>query len=174
MTIHLRNVVPEDAASLAHILVTASDVTFRGIVPDKCLEFTEAESSANWQNMLTEGLPAGDFMVIAQLESGPVVGYVWGGPRPDDALYRGELRQINVLPEHHGRGIGRLLVREVAHRLTEQGIHSMLVEVLRDNPNRAFYERLGGVFVFERPYNWDGVILPSYAYGWTDTRSLVI
>ncbi len=173
MTIHLREVTPNDAEALAHILITAGESAFRGIVPDICLQFTEAQSAANWKEFFREGFSRGDFMLIAETEAGAAVAYAWGGTRADDSLYPGELRQISVLPDYHRQGIGRLLVREVARRLSEQGIHSMLVEVLRDNPNRAFYERLGGVFVFERPYDWDGYITPMYAYGWTDTRALL-
>jgi ribosomal protein S18 acetylase RimI-like enzyme len=173
MTIHLRDVRPDDAEALAHVLITATDASFRGIVPDACLTFTEVESAANWRRMLTtEGVPANEFLVVAETDAGVVVGYTWGGPRPDDPMYRGEVRLLFVLPEYHRQGIGRMLVREVARRLAEQGIHSMLVEVLRDNRNRAFYERIGGVFVFERPYDWDGVVMQSYAYGWTDTQVL--
>jgi ribosomal protein S18 acetylase RimI-like enzyme len=170
----IRDVVPEDAAALAHVLITANEAAFRGRVPDQCLEFTEAESAANWQRMLVQlGLPAGDFMIVAQTSTALVVGYAWGGPRTQDTVYSGELRQLYVLPAYQRRGIGRRLVCHVAGRLAEQGLHSLRVEVLQVNPNRVFYERLGGTFVSQHPYDWDGVILPMYVYGWADSRSFL-
>lgn len=170
--ITLRDIVPGDAGALAHVLITAEQQTFRGLVPDPCLEFTEAESAANWQQFLTEGLPNGDFMIAAHTETGEVIGYTWGGPY-DDPTYRGELHQIAVLPEYQGYGVGRRLVGEVARRLAEQHIHSMRVEVLHVNPNRAFYERLGAALVAEGVYDWDGFSLPNCIYGWTTIQALI-
>lgn len=173
MAISLRDVVPDDADALAHVLIPSNNHAFQGRVPEVCLEFTEAESSANWKRMLDEGLPDGDFMVVA-MTAGMVVGYTWGGPNTKDMRYAGELRQIAVLPTYQGQGIGRQLVCYVAQRLAdEQDIHSMLVEVLHINPNRAFYERLGAQYVSERPYEWDGVPFVMDAYGWADTGALL-
>ena len=167
----LRPVGPSDAAALAHILVTANERAFRGIVPDQCLNFTEPQSAANWHRALTAGLPPDDFFVLIERADEPPVGYVWAGPS-DDAGFRGQLRQINILPAYQRQGIGRLLVREAAAHLVARGIQSLWVETLRCNPNRLFYERLGAQYLGERPYDWDGVILPMCRYGWSDTRPL--
>ena len=160
----LRPVCPSDAASLAHILVTANERAFRGIVPDRCLEFTEAQSTANWYRCLTGDVPPDDFFVLVERAGDPPAGYVWAGPS-SDASYRGQLRQINILAAHQRQGIGWLLVGEAAVHLAARGIHSLWVETLRCNPNRAFYERLGAQFLSERPHDWDGVILPMCRYG---------
>src|SRR5690348_4910997 len=90
MSWKLRPVGPTDAAVLAHILVTANERTFRGIVPDQCLDFTEAQSTANWHRTLTAGIPRGDFFVLIEAAGDQPAGYVWAGPS-DDASYRGQL-----------------------------------------------------------------------------------
>ena len=171
----LRDVRSDDAGTLAHILVTANLATFRGLVPEQCLTFTEAESAANWSRSLSAGLPPSAFMYLVEEGThGRVIGYGWAGPTESDRTFRAELRQINLLPEYQRRGIGRLLVRKIARRLhDEQGIDSLRVEVLRCNPNRPFYERLAARFVCERPHDWDGVTLPMCLYGWPDTRVLL-
>lgn len=172
MNVTLRDVTPDDAEALAHVLITAGESAFRGLVPDQCLTFTEAESAANWRRFLGgEGVPEADIFVVAVVD-GEVVGYVWGGPNDKDQVYGGELRQIQILPEYQGRGVGRKLVAYVAEKLASQKIYSMRVEVMCVNPNRAFYERLGAKYVSEHPYDWDGVIMPSCVYGWADTRGL--
>ncbi|HYI24670.1 MAG TPA: GNAT family N-acetyltransferase [Thermomicrobiales bacterium] len=168
----LRDVHVGDADALAHILIMSNEGAFRGRVPDHCLTFTEAESGANWRRTLNEGLPREDFLVVAEPPGLAPVGYAWGGPRDDDPAYRGELRQIAVLPSAQNQGIGRRLVRYVADRLAAQGIHSMRVEVLRINPNRGFYERLGAHVLAEHDYDWDGIVLPMCVYGWANTQSL--
>jgi ribosomal protein S18 acetylase RimI-like enzyme len=170
----LREVVASDADALAHVLIAANEHAFRGRVPDVCLKFSEAESSANWRRTLEEGLPVGDFIVVAATAAGKVVGFAWGGANMKGTLYAGELRQLAVLPAYQRQGIGRQLVCYVVQRLVEtQLIYSMRVEVLHVNPNRAFYERLGGKFVSEHPYDWDGVSLTMDTYGWMDTSKLL-
>ena len=172
MPLRLRPVTPSDAAALAHILTTANAHAFRGIVPDQCLAFTEAESAANWQRTLDNGIPPGEIFDLVEGPDDQPVGYVWARPS-DDATYHARLGQIMILPSHQRQGIGRSLVQHAARHFADQGIRSMDVEVLRCNPNRAFYERLGARHLDERPYDWDGVILPMCRYGWTDTGPLV-
>ena len=176
---HIRDITLDDIPALANLTINSMQETFRGIVPDTALQFTEAESAANWLKFLGgEGLGDRDFLVVAQAEDGQIVGYAWGGPSVDEreyvetSVYAGELRQIATLPAYQRRGVGRILVRYVAARLSEQGIHSLRVEVLRENPNREFYERMGGQYIGQRPYDFDGIPMVMYCYGWKDTRSL--
>lgn len=170
--INLRDVLPSDAPALAHIVCTANEYAFRGLVPDHCLEFSEAESATNWQRTLSAGLPDGDFMLMAVIPNGQVVGYAWAGVNDKDALFQAELRQLMVLPAYQRQGIGKQLVSHAAKRLLKQCYRSMRVEVLRINPNRAFYERLGAKYQSEFPYEWDGVPLISCVYGWHALDSL--
>jgi GNAT superfamily N-acetyltransferase len=169
----VRDVRAGDAEALGHILITANEAAFRGRVPDQCLTFTEAESAANWRRTLVAGLPPEDVLVVAERSGGPPVGYAWGGPY-DEPEYRGELRQVAVLPSAQGNGIGHRLVRHVARRLAAINIRSLRVEVLLVNPNRQFYERLGARYLSAYDFDWDGVVLPMAVYGWPDTTSLCV
>jgi ribosomal protein S18 acetylase RimI-like enzyme len=167
--ISIRDANPDDADSLAHVLISAMQGAFRGLVPEYCLQWPN--SAANWRQSLTEGLGDDTFLIAAQTAD-TVVAYAMGG-RSDDPTYRGELKQLMVLPSHQRQGIGRLLACETARRLAALGIESMCVKVLKANPHRLFYERLGGVFVREAVYDWDGVPMPEYTYGWKDVQQLV-
>ncbi len=169
-----RDVVATDASGLARVLVNANERAFRGRVPDRCLEFTETESAHNWQRFFdNDSLPSGDFLIVAEANPFGVVAYTWGGACPADEQYRGEVRQLAVHPDYQGQGIGRRLVQMVAERLARRDCHSLRVDVLEVNPNRAFYERLGAVYVAQGPYDWDGEQLTSYTYGWRDTATLI-
>jgi GNAT superfamily N-acetyltransferase len=169
----IRNVTPADAEALGHILVTTNATTFRGIVPEQCLRFTEAESAANWRRSLAAGLPASDYFLVACDERGTPIGYAWGGTCVDpNQPPAGELKQIMLLPTHQRRGLGRLLVHRIAQHLEMHGVDRMRVEVLRINPHRGFYERLGARYISERPYDWDGVTMSMCLYEWPDTREL--
>jgi ribosomal protein S18 acetylase RimI-like enzyme len=171
MKILVREAIPEDAEAIAEVMITAMRSAFQGIVPEHCLEWPD--SAAKWKKTLANGFEAGVFLDMALAENGLVVGYVMSGPTQSDDLYRGEVLQLSVLPDYQRQGIGSLLMRHAASRLATQGIHSLCVKVMQINPNRIFYERLGGQYVSEHPYDWDGVIFSECVYGWADTRELV-
>jgi len=52
------------------------------------------------------------------------------------------LDYISLLPEYQRRGIGTALVQELLRQATEAGV-SVRLNVLRSNPARRLYERLG-------------------------------
>jgi GNAT superfamily N-acetyltransferase len=86
--------------------------------------------------------------------------------------FDGELGAIYLLASHQKRGAGAALVRRIAAVLSTRSFRSMVVWVLKANPSRGFYERMGGVLVAEQGIEIGGVTLPEVAYGWTDVRSL--
>lgn len=171
MNILVRGAMPEDAEAIARVMIGAMRSAFDGLVPERNLEWPN--SAADWKKTLTKGFEAGGFLDVAQAENGLVVGYVMSGPTQNNDLYHGEIMHIHVLPGYQGQGIGSLLMRHAASRLAVQGIHSLCVKVMCVNPNRVFYERLGGEYVREQPYDWDGVIFSECMYGWIDTQRLV-
>lgn len=105
---------------------------------------------------------------------GPVIGCALGGPQPDDPQFRGELYLLGVLSAYQRQGVGRHLIGAVAARLLRQDIQSMQVAVLTINPNRSFYERLGGQYLSERPYDWNGVQFSEAIYGWSEITCLLM
>lgn len=48
----------------------------------------------------------------------------------------------------------------------ERGCNSMMVWVLKDNPARGFYERLGGGYLYEKTIEIGKDTLVEAAYGW--------
>jgi len=138
MTYHIRAATPADAPALADTVMEPMITTFRGRVPDRCLSWlTKEESIANWRRWFQSDGSDGEFLLVAELMERSVVGCALGGPQPDDPRLHGELYLLGVLSAYQRHGIGRDLVRAVAAR-------SMRVCVLTINPNRSFYERLGG------------------------------
>lgn len=174
MIYHIRDAVPDDAPALADSVIEPIITGFRGRVPDQCLSWlTKDESITNWQQWFRSDRNDGQFLLAAELMEGSVVGCALGGPQPEDPQFHGELYLLNVLSAYQRRGIGRHLVGAVAARLLEQGIQSMRVGVLTINPDRYFYERLGGQYISERPYDWNGVFLTEAFYGWSDITCLL-
>ena len=67
-------------------------------------------------------------------------------PRPVRriAVGSGEVETLYLLDDYRDRGLGRRLMRAMAAHLAAVGCRSVVLWVLRDNPTRWFYQRLGG------------------------------
>ncbi len=58
-----------------------------------------------------------------------------------------ELEKINVLREHKGMGIGKLALRDVFKKVTDDGKKNLFLSVIDTNKNAiTFYEKLGFKF----------------------------
>jgi len=178
--IHFRRATIDDAPELARVLTETNKATFRGLVPDKCLTSpTREESETNWRRALSAGgLEQGKFLIVGEhvASSGApagLVGYVLAGGTAELDGYDRELNVLMVDVPWQRRGIGRKLVAQAAAELQRQGATSMLVGVQVDNPNRAFYERLGGRPVGRRPLEWAGYHTEEILYGYDDISPLI-
>lgn len=60
---------------------------------------------------------------------------------------RTHIQKIYVLPEAQGKDIGRMLMRDMEKRATEEGARKMTLNVNRSNKARNFYARLGYAIV---------------------------
>lgn len=78
------------------------------------------------------------------VRDGEDVGVLTVEERPDEIL----LSQIYILPAHQGQGIGTALIRSALQRGAALGLPVRL-RVLRGNPARRLYERLGFVVTEE-------------------------
>ena len=57
-----------------------------------------------------------------------------------------KLSQIQIVPEHQGKGIGEQILRRVLADAA-QHVDTVALSVLKANPARALYERLGFIIV---------------------------
>jgi ribosomal protein S18 acetylase RimI-like enzyme len=75
---------------------------------------------------------------------------------------------LYVAPDWQNQGIGRRLLIALFRRLVAAGRRSAILWVLRDNPSRFFYERLGAHQVRRKALAIDGTAIEAIAYGWED------
>jgi ribosomal protein S18 acetylase RimI-like enzyme len=174
----LRPAEPSDAPDIARVHVASWRSTYRGLLPDAYLDAMDAGHYAGrWHRTLLDRL--GQAVVLVAEEEGQVVGFASGGPERDgDERYEGELYAIYLLDEFHGRGLGRALTEAIASALADRDVTSMVVWVLRDNAAaRGFYERLGGVYLRQRPLDLGtqgGLDALEVSYLWADTRATLL
>jgi ribosomal protein S18 acetylase RimI-like enzyme len=81
--------------------------------------------------------------------------------------------EIYMGPGFERRGVGRRLAGAVARRLAADGLRSVLLWALADNPYRRFYEALGGTPAFEQEITIEGQSLKEIGYGWPDIQTLI-
>jgi GNAT superfamily N-acetyltransferase len=164
----------DDAADIARVHVASWRTTYSGLLPDRYLDAMDTRDyEESWARTIRD--PFRRSVVFVAEEAGRVVGFAsCGQERDGDARYDGELYAIYLLREAQRRGHGRALVEAAAAALALRGMTSMVVWVLRGNaPARAFYERLGGAYLRERPLDMGlDIVVPEVAYMWSDTAAL--
>jgi ribosomal protein S18 acetylase RimI-like enzyme len=163
MAFRLRNATDADVPALAALHVQTFNETHRDGRPGgPSCELRELQ----WR----EAFAVNDgswFCFLIEDDAGRLVGFAKGtlhdGGVPG---FSGELNKIYVLRRHHRRGLGRLLLCNVARRFLERDVTTMLLFGEASNPSNGFYERFGA----ERLYGEGGEFRG--AYGWRDLHSL--
>lgn len=173
MVVNIRPATPADARGIARVHVESWRTTYRSALPDDFLRnLSVDEREQIWGRSLVDPRPA-SFIAIAEDENGMIVGFSsCGKERSDDGVYDGEIYALYLLLEHQRMGIGRMLVDASVEWMISQGMKSMLIWVLRENPSRNFYEALGGLPVGEKTITIGGVDLIDVAYGWKELKGV--
>jgi GNAT superfamily N-acetyltransferase len=163
-----------DARGIARVLVDAWQTTYAGLMPAEFLASFDYDQHEAGTRQHLENLPASAAVFVAVNESGGVVG-VAHVRESNTGLrdFSDELDAIYVSPSVQRRNVGRRLLQAVVRWLQDRGHRSMFLWVLRDNPYRQFYERLGGELMSEqRRDEFGGASVVSVAYGWRDLDAL--
>jgi ribosomal protein S18 acetylase RimI-like enzyme len=108
-----------------------------------------------------------DVLVAVDAE-GVILGFGSCGPSRSERHFPGEVFTLYVAPDAQNRGIGRRLLIALFRRLAASGLDAAIIWVLRANPARFFYERLGGRIVSHKPIPVGGSRVAALAYGWPD------
>ncbi|WP_328474977.1 GNAT family N-acetyltransferase [Actinoplanes sp. NBC_00393] len=136
-----------DSQALAVVQTRTSQQVYRGVMPAAYLDRLDTSRRRQvWQQLLeSERHPAGT-LVLDDAADG-VVGFVNVAPSSDadtDPGVVGEVRAVYVLPQHWGRGAGRLLMDAGLRRLADAGYRQVILWVLEANHRaRRFYEAAG-------------------------------
>jgi ribosomal protein S18 acetylase RimI-like enzyme len=171
--VHIREARISDAESIAQVRVDSWRTTYRGLLEDEYLEnMTPEQYVQMWRNIIVAGGAQG-YPYVVENSSGRIVGFILGGAdRNGSQIYDAELFAIYLLEEYQGQGLGSQLVSRLAQRLLKEGYNSMRVWVLAKNPARAFYETLGGEYLYQKTIFLGGENYAEAAYGWEELKTL--
>jgi ribosomal protein S18 acetylase RimI-like enzyme len=183
--ITIRRARPADAAAIGLVHVAAWRSAYPGLLPDAYLaRLSPLRQAAQYEQTIRAGLgvhvavaSGPDLPAGRDVPRGPlVIGFVTSGPaRVRPGLVppaEGEIETLYVLDDWRERGLGRRLMRAAAARLAADGCASAFVWVLRDNPSRWFYARLGGRPAAESTIRVGGELVAQTAYVWAPIGKL--
>ena len=173
--IRVRFAKPDDATAIAAVHVAGWRGAYAGILPDAYL----ARMSMRRQiEHYTAAIRSGGVLVaVVADEDAPsgtrVVGFSTVGVRPRGTrLADGEIETLYVLDDWRDQGVGRSLMLGGAEYLEERGCKSVFLWVLRDNPSRWFYQRMGGKLAMESDIVVGGKSIVQAAYVWNPIERL--
>ena len=103
----------------------------------------------------------------------PVLGFCSASRSRETNLGDGEIETLYMLDDYQNRGLGGQLLRNSARHLWQIGCRSVFIWVLRENPARYFYQRLGGKCIAEGTTRVGGEIYAQSAYAWDPIETLL-
>lgn len=164
--ITIRQARPADARDIARLDVETWRTTYAGMLSASYLVgLSERRREAGWRSVISQ--EPRDVRVAVD-SSATILGFGSCGPIRGDRSFAGEVFTLYVAPDWQNRGIGRRLLIALFRRLVAAGRHSAILWVLRDNPARFFYERLGAQQVSRKSLDVGGTVIGAAAYGWRD------
>ena len=180
--IAVRRARPSDAPLIGAVHVAAWRSAYPGILPEGYLAgLSVTRQAAYYDRQIRAG--SGVYVAIASGQDVPggagprLVGYTTvgrnGAVLPGGVRADGEVETLYVLDDWRDRGVGRRLIRTGAAHLAAAGSRAAFLWVLRNNPSRWFYQRLGGRPVAEADTRVAGVAVAQVAYAWDPIELLI-
>jgi ribosomal protein S18 acetylase RimI-like enzyme len=159
----------EDAAALGRVHVRAWQAAYRGgLMPDAYLDALSAEErTALWRQRLGGARSAQSTCLVAEDEETAVVGFVDVGAADDQAAgSTGEIRALNVDPDHWGAGAGCDLLAWAVETLDRSGFSQAVLWVHPQNARARRFYRVHGWSDdgLERRLDVLGVTVPETRY----------
>lgn len=161
----IRKATSSDLVGVAQVHVDSWQTSYRGLIPDRVLDdLSYSIKEKMWQDYLLHG--GINYLHVAE-DEGKVVGFVaFGENRRKNKKYQGEISALYILEGYQRQGLGSRLVKSAVQQLKEDGINSMIIWVLAENPAVEFYRSLGGEQVEEKILVIGGTDLDEIAFGW--------
>ena len=162
-SLQIRDAIAQDIPAIAELHVKTWADTYGSIRNPPGFQLRERQ----WREQFARDDGTWFCLVVAN-PAGELIGFAKGQRCPPDGLpgYAGELNKIYLLRQYQRLGIGRRLVGHVARRFLSQGIDTMVLFGIPQNPSCGFHETLGGERLCAKNGEFHG------AYGWTDLRKL--
>lgn len=179
--ISIRRARAADAPAIGDIHAQVWRSSYAGILPDAYLAGLSATRLAGFYQRAVQDRRDGHavFVAVAGGADAPggggstVVGFASGGRARRAGGAEGEVETLYLLEDWRERGAGRRLMRAMGAHLRAVGCRSAMLWVLRDNPSRWFYQRLGGKETAHEGIRVAGQGVEQVAFTWDPIESLL-
>lgn len=168
----IRKAVLEDAEGIAKVHVDSWRATYKEIIPSSYLnDLSYVQRTELWRSNI---LKAENYVVVAEEETGQIIGFADSWKRENNtAENSGDLTSIYLLEEYQGKGVGKMLLKELFNHFKEKGYEKIFVEVLEENKTRYFYEYYGAKLIDTSQIKIGGEILNELIYEWEDVDAVI-
>jgi ribosomal protein S18 acetylase RimI-like enzyme len=179
-SINYRKANISDLSGIVKVQVDTWKTAYQGIISERYIQSLSYEDKEeNWKQRL-ENPTHGAIIFIAEVDHYEIVGFALATLEkynpilaiPDHDRFKGELCAIYVLKGFQRKKIGTELVNLVLKHFKENDTNSMISWVLKENPSRRFYEKLGGVVLGEQSIEIGGIRYIEIAYGWENIETI--
>lgn len=164
--ITIRIARPGDAKRIARLDVETWRAAYAGILATPFLVGLSAPRRELGWSTVIEREPRD--VRVAVDNDGEILGFGSCGRSRAGAEFAGEVFTLYIAPDWQNQGIGRRLLLALFGRLVALGCGSAIIWVLRDNPGRFFYQRLGGREVRRKHFVVGGKRIEAAGYAWRD------
>jgi len=172
MKVNIREATIQDAQGIGKVHVDSWRTTYKDIIPDHFLNNLSYEQRTE---LAKRNITKKDnHMLVAENEFGEIVGFADASTRESNVVpCSSDLTSIYLLEEYQGKGIGKLLLKELFMYFKQKGYQSIFVEVLAENKTRYFYEYYGAEYVKTMQITIGGKVLEEYVYVWNDIDKIL-
>ena len=169
--ISIREAKIDDAIQIGKVQVDSWKTGYKSFVPKDILNnLSYDERISFWQSAVR--FNSSYKRIYCALQDDKIIGFAHFGLGPNKHKYKGELRDIHVLHEHRGKGIGRTLFYKGINHFVAKNVNSLIVWVFIENSYRKFYEKMGGKITYKDNWPFFGLNLETISYGWEDISIL--
>ena len=162
----IREATVHDAEGISRAHTESWRSSYRGILPDTLLDRIDVGQRVTSRRQILRDRSVYQ-LVAYDLTHGDIVGFCDAGPSRRHVPFAGELYAIYLV--HHAKryGLGTEMFERVTEWLAGNGMSSLIIWVLENNPHaRRFYERLGGRSSMRLHTRVGGFPVVEVAYVW--------
>ncbi|MBY9001710.1 MAG: GNAT family N-acetyltransferase [Candidatus Heimdallarchaeota archaeon] len=171
----IREAITADAAGIANVKVNSWKTTYKGLFPDEVLDaLSVEEETANWaRNLDSISKTYTSLALVAESDDKEIVGIIAGRKNEDRFHpYDCNLSIIYILKEYQRKKLGSRLTEQIVDFFIEKRFKTMIIWILKGNPNCLFYEKLGGMpKETKRVERW-GIVYEEIGYVWEDISKI--
>ena len=162
----VRLAAPRDAEGMARVSVDTWKLTYGSILPGDYLARMRRTAHETQRRRMMSSPDTAHF-VAEEPATGETVGFASAGPaRGGFAGATAEIYELYVQNGFQRQGLGQKLAEAAGGWLAGRGHGGMIIWVLADNPNRGFYEHIGGRLAGLRSIRVGGAPVDEAAYVW--------